>query len=59
MNERLNFTGRSFELNYLDKQYAESLGTFCVVYGRRRVGKTRLITHWLASRGVPGFYWLA
>jgi hypothetical protein len=59
MNKKLNFTGRSFELNYLDKQYAESLGTFCVVYGRRRVGKTRLITHWLASRGVPGFYWLA
>jgi hypothetical protein len=23
------------------------------------VGKTRLITHWLANRNIPGFYWLA
>ena len=59
MTEKLTFTGRDFELNYLDAQYAESLGTFCVVYGRRRVGKTRLLTHWLASRDVPGFFWLA
>ncbi|HIE56205.1 MAG TPA: ATP-binding protein [Chromatiaceae bacterium] len=59
MTEKLIFTGRDFELNYLDAQYAESLGAFCVVYGRRRVGKTRLLTHWLASRDVPGFYWLA
>jgi uncharacterized protein len=43
----------------LDNQYAESLGALCVVYGRRRVGKTRLITHWLANRDIPGFYWLA
>ena len=59
MTEKLTFTGRTFELNYLDNQYADSLGTLCVVYGRRRVGKTRLITHWLANRDVPGFYWLA
>lgn len=59
MTEKLTFTGRTFELNYLDGQYAEPLGTLCVVYGRRRVGKTRLMTHWLASRDVPGFYWLA
>jgi AAA+ ATPase superfamily predicted ATPase len=32
---------------------------FTFIYGRRRVGKTRLITHWLANRGIPGFYWLA
>lgn len=43
----------------MDGQYAESLGTLCVIYGRRRVGKTRLITHWLNGRDVPGFYWLA
>ena len=59
MSEKLKFIGRTFELNYLDRQYAEALGTLCVVYGRRRVGKTRLMTHWLASRDVPGFYWLA
>jgi uncharacterized protein len=59
MAETLTFTGRTFELSYLDRQYAEPLGTLCVVYGRRRVGKTRLITHWLADRKTPGFYWLA
>lgn len=59
MSEKLEFTGRTFELNYLDRQYAEALGTLCVVYGRRRVGKTRLLTHWLADRKMPGFYWLA
>jgi hypothetical protein len=59
MTEKLTFTGRTFELNYLDGQYAEPLGTLCVVYGRRRVGKTRLLTHWLANRDVLGFYWLA
>lgn len=59
MAEKLTFTGRTFELNYLDGQYAEPLGTLCVVCGHRRVGKTRLITHWLTNRDVPGFYWLA
>lgn len=59
MAEKLTFTGRTFELNYLDAQYAEPLGTLCVVYGRRRVGKTRLITHWLNGREATGFYWLA
>ena len=59
MAEKLTFTGRTFELNYLDAQYTESLGTLCVVYGRRRVGKTRLLTQWLSSQDVPGFYWLA
>lgn len=59
MAEKLAFTGRAFELGYLDGQYAEPSGTLCVVYGRRRVGKTRLMTHWLASRDAPGFYWLA
>ena len=55
----LAFTGRTFELNYLNRQYDERRGTLCVVYGRRRVGKTRLITHWLEQQNAPGFYWLA
>ena len=59
MANQLSFTGRSFELNLLDRQYAEPAGTFCIVYGRRRVGKTRLLTHWLHNQNSPGFYWLA
>ena len=57
--EKLAFTGRTFELNHLNSQYEEPLGTLCVVYGRRRVGKTRLLTHWLSTEDKPGFYWLA
>lgn len=55
----MNFIGRTFELDYLDKQYAEQNGSLCILYGRRRIGKTRLLTHWLHTRGHDGFYWLA
>ncbi len=31
-----------------------------VVYGRRRVGKTSLLTHWLQTRSIPhALYWVA
>lgn len=55
----MNFVGRSFELNYLNQLYHRAGGSFCVVYGRRRIGKTRLLTHWLETNQLPGFYWLA
>lgn len=55
----MEFVGRKHELDYLDKQYSEKSGSLCIVYGRRRVGKTRLLTHWLDDRSHVGFYWLA
>lgn len=55
----MKFVGREFELSYLDRQYAEPKGSLCIIYGRRRIGKTTLLTHWLESRNPPGFYWLA
>ena len=55
----MKFVGREFELAYLDRQYADTGGTLCVIYGRRRIGKTRLLTHWLNARKPPGFYWLS
>lgn len=55
----MQFVGRNFELSYLDRQYAEPTGSLCIIYGRRRIGKTTLLTHWLESRNHPGFYWLA
>jgi hypothetical protein len=30
-----------------------------MLYGRRRIGKTALLTHWVVTRGHPGFYRLA
>ena len=53
------FVGRTFEFNYLNRLYHEPRGALCIVYGRRRIGKTRLLTQWLESNQLPGFYWLA
>ena len=43
---RLSFVNRTAELKELDA--AARKGGLLVVYGRRRVGKTRLLTHWLS-----------
>lgn len=48
----LEFVNRKAELLELDA--AARKGGVLVVYGRRRVGKTRLLRHWLQTR--DGFY---
>ena len=58
------FFGRNAELNELDRLYEREGATFGVVYGRRRVGKTALLTHWLKTRkesevGMRAFLWFA
>lgn len=55
----MKFVGRTYELNYLDRLYEQKEAALCVVYGRRRIGKTRLLTHWLQTRKLSGFYWVA
>lgn len=45
---KLKFVDREAELLDLDK--AATRGGLLVVYGRRRVGKTRLLRHWLDKR---------
>lgn len=44
----LSFVNRTAELAELDA--AERKGGLLVVYGRRRIGKTRLLRHWLDKR---------
>ncbi len=44
----LEFTNRTAELKELDG--AAKAGGMLVVFGRRRVGKTRLLVHWLEPR---------
>jgi uncharacterized protein len=47
------FIGRSRELDALERQFASPRGSLVPLYGRRRVGKTRLILQFLANhRGV-------
>lgn len=44
----LDFVNRAAELKELDAH--AKAGGLLVVFGRRRVGKTRLLTHWLSRR---------
>lgn len=60
MDMDTDFIGRKAELELLDDLWASGKSALVILYGRRRVGKTRLLTHWLKSKGVDrGFYWMA
>ena len=54
------FIGREDELSILDDLWATDNSSLLILYGRRRVGKTRLLTHWLRNSGENiGLYWVA
>lgn len=54
------FVGRKAELELLDDLWSSEKSALVILYGRRRVGKTRLLTHWLKSQQPDsGFYWMA
>jgi AAA+ ATPase superfamily predicted ATPase len=69
MRMKSAFVGRETELQLLDRLWARPEATLLILYGRRRVGKTRLLTYWLHQRdaGEPGqapparrvLYWVA
>lgn len=52
----MEFIGRQKELADLEKEYQRS-GSFVVIYGRRRVGKTTLIKEFIRNKSA--FYFLA
>lgn len=59
------FIGRTKELAELERRYAQPGFQFPVIYGRRRIGKTRLIrnfcgenepsTSWRRNRAIANF----
>jgi len=53
------FVGRRAELALLDRLWSEQKAHFLVLYGRRRVGKTQLLTRWIRSTGHRVLYWMA
>ena len=53
------FHGRTAELKLLDKLWASPNATLLILYGRRRVGKTRLLTHWMSRHADRALYWVA
>lgn len=55
------FIGRQEELDVFDRLWKSQDAELIILYGRRRVGKTRLLTHWIHQhhRQQPGLYWMA
>lgn len=56
---RFPFLGREQELSLLDTLWAASGAQFLVLYGRRRVGKTALLSNWIERTGHRALYWVA
>ena len=56
----MRFIGRKRELQALEHFYNTPEAGLLILFGRRRVGKTSLVTHFLDSHPIPaGFYWMA
>jgi hypothetical protein len=52
----MNFLGRARELKALQQAWTSTRGGFIPIYGRRRVGKSELIVHFMS--GKPGLYFV-
>ncbi len=56
------FVNRVQELSFLNRALRfdrGDRGQLLLLYGRRRIGKTRLLNHWAAQSGLPYTYWVA
>ena len=53
------FVGREQELIVLDAEWQAPGARFLVLYGRRRVGKTALLTTWIDRSHNRALYWVA
>jgi AAA+ ATPase superfamily predicted ATPase len=53
------FVAREPELHQLQEEWEAPAARLLILYGRRRVGKTRLITHWMELSGARVLYWVA
>ena len=53
------FIARQRELALLDREWQAPGARLLILYGRRRNGKTRLITEWMKTPGVRALYWVA
>ena len=56
----IKFVDRKREIQTLSSFYQASAAGLLILFGRRRVGKTRLLTHFLETQGAStGLYWTA
>lgn len=56
---KFEFFGRQSELELLDQLWSSTKEEFLILYGRRRVGKTALLTEWIRRTGNRALYWVA
>ena len=62
LNYEMRFVNRENELAFLNQllnQPRSHAAQFVLIYGRRRVGKTRLLRHWIAQTDLSATYWVA
>lgn len=55
----MSFVSREMELALLDDLYQRAGAQFLILYGRRRIGKTALVTQWGGGIDAPYLYWMA
>ena len=55
----MSFVSREMELALLDDLYQRAGAQFLILYGRRRIGKTALVTRWSGAVDAPYLYWMA
>jgi uncharacterized protein len=56
----MKFVGRQVELDMLHQFYHAKRAGLMILYGRRRVGKTQLLSHWLKLNRIEyALYWTA
>ena len=55
----MGFVDRQTELEHLDAILHKPGPQFIVVYGRRRIGKTALLMHWMERTDASHAYWVA
>lgn len=53
------FVGRKQELEDLNRLYQSNRPELMILYGRRRIGKTRLLTRWMETAQVRALFWVA
>lgn len=53
------FIGRKRELALLQNELNTDHARMMILYGRRRIGKTRLLTHWIKTKSPRALYWVA
>jgi len=57
--DKKRFVGRDRELKMLDELWRSRQAEFLILYGRRRIGKTRLLKTWAERSRARVFYWVA